>query len=225
MKILNLQPQSQKQRIKYNNSSVNNDFSGTNRSNVSFGSSPVNPKSKFFVPLDKVLAPFKKVYDNAVDCMAMGIAKSLHVKPVQSIIEKAADNKHCNDYLYAHLTTLTSVVLSGFYIKKTLENDRLDEKKKKTLAINQGVVAVVSTIVAYAANNFIDKKFDKFMKNYCNIAKNDNYKKGLKIVKATVIFGTIYRFIAPVLATPIANAIGNRVHERKEAKSQKVNQK
>jgi len=32
-----------------------------------------------------------------------------------------------------------------------------------------------------------------------------------------MIFGTMFRFIAPVLVTPLANHLGNKLQEKKEA--------
>jgi hypothetical protein len=37
-----------------------------------------------------------------------------------------------------------------------------------------------------------------------------------------MIFGTVYRYLSPVLVTPIANKIGNYMSEKKAAKAQKA---
>lgn len=144
----------------------------------------------------------------------------------------AADNiikwteKHPNikDKLFAHLIVLGSTILSGFYVIKTLNNDKLEEKKRKTLAINQASVYVLSTIMAYTFDialgnktKAIQTKFEKINKEqpskaFPNIAKQKN---GISRAKTIMIIDTIYRFFAPVAMTPLANAIGNKLNESK----------
>lgn len=193
---------------------------------VNFGS---KPSSKIFSPLNRFTKPISDCYDHTTDEMAKGFVKFLHLKPVEKIVKNAAESKHMNKYLFAHLTAVTSMILSGFYIEKTLENKNLDEKKKKTLAINQAVVTVLSTIAAYFVDVKLGDRYGRFMDVFAERNKgNKNIAKhisGLKMLKTTVIFGTIYRFIAPVIATPIANAIGNRVNNKESLIAQSKNLK
>lgn len=190
---------------------------------VSFNGTPA--KSKFFEPAKKVCSPFYRTMNNLKTKMAFGIAKILETKTAKNIIQKTSKSK----LLAAHLSTFTSVVLSGFYIKKTLENDKLDTSKKRTLAINQGIVCGLSTICAYTINGFLDKKIDKFSDKFLAIngkepiKKLAMYKDGIRTAAQIMIFMTIYRFIAPVFATPIANKIGNNIEEKNNAK--KTNEK
>lgn len=48
-----------------------------------------------------------------------------------------------------HMSALGSTLISGMYVVKTLENDKLDPEKRKTLAINDGLTWLISTIGAY----------------------------------------------------------------------------
>jgi len=183
-----------------------------NYNNVTFGTK--NVKSKIFTPITK---PISNATEKAETQIAHGITKILGTKTAQKVIEST---KGYN--LVSHLTALTGVVLSGFYIQKTLENKNLDEQRKKTLAINQAVVTVLSTFGAYKVDKLLNeqiKKFtDKFMKINAGEAANDlvTFKNGISAAKSIMIFGVIYRFIAPVFATPIANVIGNQLQKNKE---------
>lgn len=210
------------QQLNINNRAGNqvlNNYSAVN-SNVSFGA---KGSSKFFEPLKKALEPVKSGYSSLTDKIADGIVKLLHIKSIKTLVEKTANSKHWNEYLFTHMTAMTSIVLSGFYIKKTLDNDKLDDKKKNTLAVNQAVVTIASCIGSYTLNQALKPRFEKFEKKFKTLNAADpnleKYMKGLKIFKTTVIFGTIYRFIAPVFATPIANSIGNKIQEKKEAEA------
>ncbi len=131
-------------------------------------------------------------------------------------------NKTKNSNIVAHLSCLTSIVISGLYVKKTLSNDNLDKQKRTTLAINQGAVAVVSAIGSYSLDNLANKQVDKFIGRFTAVnageEKIGKYLDGIKAAKSIMIFGLMYRFIAPVLVTPIANSIGNLIEERNEAK-------
>ncbi len=211
--------------VKKVDGSVNNQVKNQN---VHFGS---KQPSKFFKPFEKITEPIKKQYDKFTDLIASGIVKLLESKPIEAIVKKSGDNEHFmgnkskdkTGYLYTHLTALTSVILSGFYMKKTLENKNLDEKKRRVLAINQGLVTGVSTATAYTLDIWLDKRYGEFTKKFEKINKGESklahYSSGLKMLKTAVIFGTIYRFIAPVFVTPIANHIGNKIEDKEVLKA------
>jgi len=199
-----------------NNCSTNN--KQTKRSTVSFGSTPivevVRPKSKLFLPL-------KEAYDSFTTKIAKGLGKSLDNKFTIGLLKRLKTKN-----LFAHLVVFGSTILSGFYIKKTLDNDKLDPQKRKTLAINQAAVWGLSTVMAYTVDNLLNNKYevfkDKFVAAYKNSKafdadKLEMYTEGLKVAKTAIVMGAVYRFIAPVIVTPLANSIGNKIHEKKQA--------
>lgn len=201
----------------------NKSFDRANYSNVSFTGAPLikypsnSTTSKFFEPVKKFFAPVSRQYDKATTQMAKAFGKAVENKSVENLIKKTQ-----GDMLYSNLMTLGSVVLSGFYIKRTLENDKLDDKKKRILALNQGIVWGASTVMCYTFDKIAKAKINKFSKEFQRInagnPKLSKYLAGIKIATSTVIFDTIYRFITPVAVTPIANSIGNRIQAKKEAK-------
>lgn len=176
-------------------------------------------QSKIFEPVKKIMSPYSKFMDKVKTKLAHGLAKILETKTVENIMRKTR-----NKNMVAHLSALTGVVLSGFYMKKTLENDKLDIDKKMTLAINQGVVCVLSTIAAYTLDGLTNKKVNKFTDKYWAAHLHEPqetlyiYKNGINAAKKIMIFGLIYRFIAPVFATPIANKLGNKLETNRKDK-------
>jgi len=74
------------------------------------------------------------------------------------------------------------------------------------------------------ATGAMNKHIDKFVRKYS--AANINHKelsvlrKGLGGAVGMMVFGLMYRYVAPVLVTPIANNIGNRIQAAKEAGNQ-----
>lgn len=145
--------------------------------------------------------------------------------------------------LTAHMSTVGSLITSSVYVQQTLSKKDLDSDKRTTLAINQILCFIVPTILAYTA----DAKLDNFVKNkeyrYTGLNKQkrilaeakgkpyteDQLKalsektKGIRVLASLLIFTTIYRYVSPVLITPIANKIGDWYNNYKaEKKAQKA---
>lgn len=202
---------------------VNKNLDKVNYSNVSFTGAPLmkypstSMNSKFFDPMKKFFAPVSRQYDKATTGMAKFFGKIVDNKSVETLIKKTQ-----GDMLYSNLMTVGSVVLSGFYVKQTLNNDKLDDKKKRILALNQSIVWGFSTFMCYTFDKLAKTKINDLIKRFEKLnpadAKLEKYKSGIKIAASTVIFDMIYRFVTPVAVTPIANAIGNKIQEKKDAK-------
>lgn len=188
---------------------------------VSFGS-----ESNFFKQIRQVWEQIKMPFNALTTAMAKGFAKLAETKPVRALLEKTVKYDKFRKNLVAHLSALTSIILSGFYVKKTLSNDNLDSRNKKTLAINQASVCAVSTISAYTFDKIINKKVEEIINkmqaiNYGKIEPErlGKIKDGVRSAASIMIFGVVYRFLAPVFVTPIANRIGNSMGKPKENKN------
>lgn len=166
--------------------------------------------------------------------VAVGLGKLADTKVFENIVKVTNKSKKISDKdhgtLFAHLTVFGSTLLSAFYVGKTLTNKDLEEDKRKTLAINQGLVWVVSTALAYTFDMSVKEKFKSMLNKFEEVNKNKilekdmaNLKNGLKIAKSIITVDLVYRFIAPVIVTPLANGIGNRLRENKAAKLAQAN--
>ena len=60
-----------------------------------------------------------------------------------------------------HMSALGSTLISGMYVVKTLENDKLDPEKRKTLAINDVLTWGISTACAYLLDAKLGSACDK----------------------------------------------------------------
>lgn len=162
-----------------------------------------------------------KLYLSIEDRVIKGCYNLVSTKPFEKLVNATNNHKNLADKLTSHLIVLGSTILSGFYVLKTVKNKDLEEDKRKTLAINQGLVWVASTIMAYTFDGWARAKFDKsiktFLKNNIDAppAKLANWEKGLKIARSIIIVDTVYRFIAPVIVTPLANHLGNKLRKNK----------
>lgn len=198
----------------YNNQKIDLQKSAVQK--ISFSASA--NESKLFKPISK---PYNKFMDYLTTGLAKGFVKLLENKYIKKFIEKTK-----NSNLVQNLTVLNSFIISGFYMQQTLKNKNLDSEKKKTLAINQGLTCAVSTLIGLFINDKTDKFIEKhFADKYSAVALKSGGPKeainlfhGINAAKSIIIFGIIYRFITPVVMTPIANHIGNKLQEKKEAK-------
>lgn len=192
-------------------------------------------------------------YRTIADATANGCARLMSTKSALKVADFV--NRHTNKkpgLLNTHLIVLGSTLLSGFYIIKTLNNKDMDEKRRKTLALNQTLVYGVSTILAYAFDNWAMKKIDKVADKFVELNKDgdvtilkkfyplekeiqkanpqelvelyskqiEKWKGAFGLAKSIMIGGLVYRFIAPVVVTPIANAISNKLQANKQAGQQ-----
>lgn len=213
------------------NSSINKNKQSdvkTNYSNISFGSAAAEG-SKFFEPLKKLFSPIFKLYNNFTDKIALGFGKLMDKDFFKDIVEKTSKSEHFKKYLVPDLMTTGSVILSSFYVSQTLTNKKLDEERRKTLAINQTGVWAVSTVLNYTLNGLVEPKVNKFIDKFKNYNKTESsiimnkYLEGIKNAKSIMIFDFIYRYLAPVAVTPLANHIGNMLQEKKEMQLQEGN--
>lgn len=239
----------------------------------------------------KIFEPFTKMYDNMTSWIAKNVIS--HVVNNKGV-QKFAENFKNNDMLFNHMLAMGSLITSGLYVKKTLDNKDMDKDRKNTLAINQVLTFIISTIGAYSMDKSLNKWWSKVTNKYVGIQINDkdfasefgktlkdvavrnkeikeankklakgdrklleqaprvdeylksyikdknvalseenlksltNRIKGMGLLKKMVVFGLVYRFIVPVLVTPIANKIGDRMitkRKEKEALEAQANQK
>ena len=83
------------------------------------------------------------------------------------------------DKMTTHMAALGSTLISGMYIYRTLTNEKLDEKKRKTLAINDALTWGVSTAGMYLVDsklaNWWEGVTTRFAANY--LLDNPNAKR------------------------------------------------
>src|SRR5574344_911414 len=123
------------------------------RKNPSF-SGGEESKSSFF---DPIMKPFKRGYDTFTEKLAGAIGHGLlESSTMKNLVAKTAKSK-----IVAHISCGTSLLISGLDMHQTLTNKNLDSQKKKTLAINQGSVAIISAVMSYKVDKYINKAIDK----------------------------------------------------------------
>ena len=203
-----------------NNIKYNNNISSAKKQNPNF----------------RAAAPAKNFGDKIGEFCAKYYAKPLYNKMwLQRFSEQVA--KVPGSYT-EHMSALGSAITSSVYMKRTLDNKDLDNDKKKTLAVNQGLCFVIPTILSYWVNGKLLGFNKKQEYKYAGIqeakkanglippeklkefeAKLGDRLKGFKTLSSLLTFTLIYRYASPVIITPLANKVGAKLNSnKKEAK-------
>lgn len=165
--------------VKFNTIPQNNsNFNQSNQRQIAFKANPAKvtedlveiakavekKKSSFFDPI-------LKKYDEFTD----GIAKHVTSRFANSSLIRGLSSKFRNsDKAFQHCLTTDSVITSGLYMYKTLNNEKLDKDRKQTLAVNQGLTLVLSTIGAYSLDKYVKGWWSKVTEKYAGILLKDN---------------------------------------------------
>ncbi len=216
---------SNKTEVSFKGRKLNSD----NSSNISFnGKGTGNSSSKFKQLLEKLfIKPLAKIYAKTLleSKLVSNVAKQLSTLPGE---------------MSTHMATLGSLLTSSVYMQRTLNNKDLDSDRRRTLAINQGLCFIIPTICAYTVNKLLNNwtkqkeyRYSGLREQEIAIAKlqnkNPEYIKslqeslgkklsGVRVLAGLATFTLIYRYITPVLITPFANSIGDRINARNKAK-------
>lgn len=151
------------------------------------------------------------------------------LKPIvnSKFMGKVVDKIGSSDMMAAHMSTAGSFVTTATYANRTLKTMNRDEEEKKrakVLALNQVMVTGVSTLGAYTFNKTLDRlsknlgyKFREANQGNKNLSKR---MKGFNIAKQLLIFSVMYRYISPVIVTPVASKLGQWMEHKKAEKAQ-----
>jgi len=164
--------------------------------------------------------------------------KMLDQKWVHSTAEWLAGK---SSMMTEHMSTLGALLTSSVYMTRTLTNKNLDQEKRRTLSINQLLCFIVPTFCAYLVNHLIAGATKNLEKHYSGLKQQQlalgeitgdlekfkkdfgNKLKGFKTLSTLLTFTLIYRYVTPVVITPVANAIGDRLNAKRKAKQEQKN--
>lgn len=196
----------------------NNQSVSTDSTNINFGKKP-----------SKMTEFFAEYYGKTM----------LNSSKIRNFCQKVSDMDKGN--ASRHFQTIGSLVTSGAYMKATLSQPDLDKSNARTLAINQALGFIVPTIAAYTVdaamggfNKQLEYRYSSMQEQKLAlgeiaskeakdkaIKKLGNRLKGFRTLIAIVTFTTIYRYVAPVAITPVANKLGKWLNEKIEEQENK----
>ena len=192
--------------------------------------------SKSFKGFTKVKSSYDKAYDKAsgkaqstpsfkgagalvTEGIAKGVGKIADTNGFKKFIEWF---KEKNNW-FPHLIAAESLWLSGFYMQQTAKSKSIEKDQKLPMILNQGITAGLCTVGAYGLDGVINTKLDKYKEVYkkMNPQLSEEVMNrrliGIRLLGPIVIFTTIYRFVGPVVVTPIANWISEKIQPHKKS--------
>jgi len=209
------------------------EHSDNNNSNISFKGAKPTPKGE---------SPkgFMKIWDFIAKTLSKVYGKRMYEsKTVNTIAGKLSK---IPGGMTNHMASLGALLTSSVYIYRTLNKKDLDTDRRRTLAINQALCFIVPTICAYTVDKLLknwtkekieyvyagwqehsiaEAKRSKLPEETIKAMEKDLGKKlgGVRTLVTLLIFSVIYRYVAPVLITPVANKIGDNITEKRRAKA------
>jgi hypothetical protein len=201
--------------------------------------SPINPamttntpnfKGANFNSVKKVWTSAKDSFNKGYDKMVEDVIIDKALKPIvnSNVMTKLVDKTAHIDSMASHMSTAGSFVTTATYANRTLKTFNQDEEQKKrakTLALNQVMVTGVSTLGAYTFNKQLDKLSKnlgyKFREANQGNPKLTTRMQGFNIAKQLLIFSVMYRYVAPVIVTPLASKISKCFENRRAMNAQK----
>lgn len=100
------------------------------------------------------------LYGKFTEWIANNYYKRFYNSKAAKYIVDHTNSPKWND-MTKHMSALGSTLISGMYVVKTLENDKLDPEKRKTLAINDVLTWAISTGCAYWLDDKLGNICDK----------------------------------------------------------------
>ncbi len=192
--------------------------------------------SKSFKGFTKVKSSYDKAYDKAAKVNSSNPsfkgAGALVTEGIAKGVGKIADTNKFKQFIlwfkdqknwFPHLIAGESLWLSGFYMQQTAKSKSIEKDQKLPMILNQGITAGLCTWGAYGLDGVINKKLDKYKEVYKRMNPQlseevmNRRLVGIRLLGPIVIFTTIYRFVGPVVVTPIANWISEKIQPHKKS--------
>jgi len=128
-----------------------------------------------------------------------------------------------------HLPAALGVWISGFYIQNTIQSKGIPEERKMPLVINTAFSGVVGTLMGYTITGAVEKFAGALTQRFDDILasnpEKEILKKGFKSIVPLVSFTFAFRYLCPVLATPVADLINKYLIKHKMIKDPNEKQK
>ena len=167
---------------------------------------------------------FVRIGDLATEGLARGLGALASLKPVQKLTYKLHNSK--NGML--HLISGVSVVLTVSTIRNIQKSKKIEKKDKLPLTLNQILTTAVTIAGAYTIDGALNKGWKKFTDTFNHVNKDlvkknpRGWARGLDLTKKLAITGLLYRYVGPVLVTPVANKLSTKITEARAQKANKA---
>ncbi len=121
----------------------------------------------------KLLNPIRNLVDGATSKVAEQYTARIYTSKAA---EWLANRTEKLSSVVDHMQVIGSVIISGMYMLRTLQNKKLSEDKdgRNTLIINQGLTFGLATASGYVLDSKLDNIWEKFTQKYAARQLNDD---------------------------------------------------
>ncbi len=132
-----------------------------------------------------LLNPFKRGFDKFTTWLSENYSQRLYTSKLAGWLAKHSKKL---DGVVDHMQVMGSVIISGMYMTQTLRNKQLDEDRRRTLAINQGLTFAISTLGSYVIDRSLDDWWEKRTVKYAEKQTgNDKLGETIKSINDKII--------------------------------------
>ncbi|MEW5822185.1 MAG: hypothetical protein AB1782_18465 [Cyanobacteriota bacterium] len=171
--------------------------------------------------ISKVTRPIIRPIENAA---ARGINSLAHTGTASRIAEWGAKESTKTDLLGKSLNNFSAKIvpsmaallpiwISAFYVINNLKSDKIPKERKTPLLINDIIVCTISTIAGMTVAKLFDAMQIGMVENMKKVVtsadKQALLKGGIKQMMAIAAFTLVFRFLGPVIATPLADKVNS----------------
>lgn len=153
-------------------------------------------------------------FGKSPDLLSKWLGKIYDSKTFRKIADKYAETN-----LAQHLFCANDILLTHLFIRQTMKSPKIEQDRKKPLAINAGLMTGFTIAGCYILDKITKKPMEKFIEDFKQANKNDpklgKYLDGFKIVKPVVILAGLYYIIAPIFATMLADKLSRNENEKR----------
>lgn len=152
--------------------------------NITFAGNP-DAVVETVVNASKKPSAVKKFYNKYI---VENIAKYISAPIMDSkLMHSVSDKWKDSDFLFNHVATVTSFVISGTYVKRTLDNKDMEEDKKKVLAVNQGLTFLLSTLLSYTIDGKLEAAWQRLTASFIgNQTSDKDFAQKFKVAQEEV---------------------------------------
>ena len=115
-----------------------------------------------------------------------------------------------NDFIASNLPQIAAIFGSCLYIFNTIRNKEIEPERKPTLCTNMAVVAIFSLLAGKAIDKISSPIFEVLKKTHSRLMDNKlnyDHQAAWKCAQSLLTTTFAFRYLGPVLATPIADKL------------------
>lgn len=109
------------------------------------------------------------------------------------------------------MSALLPIWISSFYVYSNIKSDKIPKERKTPLLINDIIICAFSTVAGFTVSKLFDAMKTTMNNNLKTVVKEAKdiarLQQGIKQMMAIAAFTLVFRYLGPVIATPLADKV------------------